>query len=70
MHDGARSRQREANTMSDVLRTPEERFADLPGYPFAPHFVSDLEGYPRLRVHFLDEAATLDLKCTAVHKWR
>jgi len=41
--------------MSIVLRTPEERFADLPGYPFVPHFVSDLERYPGLRVHFLDE---------------
>ena len=41
--------------MSDVLRTPDERFANLPGYPFAPHYISDLAGYPGLRVHFLDE---------------
>ena len=41
--------------MSDVLRTPDERFANLPGYPFAPHYISDLEGYPGLRVHYLDE---------------
>jgi pimeloyl-ACP methyl ester carboxylesterase len=45
----------EANTMSDVLRTPDERFANLPGYPFAPHYISDLAGYPGLRVHYLDE---------------
>jgi haloalkane dehalogenase len=40
----------------DVLRTPDERFADLPGYPFAPHHVEidDGEG-GRLRVHHLDE---------------
>jgi haloalkane dehalogenase len=44
-----------ANTMPVILRTPEERFADLPGYPFAPHFVNDLDGYSGLRVHFLDE---------------
>ena len=24
----------------DALRTPEERFAGLPGYPWAPHYVS------------------------------
>jgi len=35
----------------DVLRTPEERFADLPGYPFAPRYV-EVEG---LRIHYVDE---------------
>ncbi|WP_460356916.1 haloalkane dehalogenase [Mycobacterium sp. ZZG] len=35
----------------DVLRTPDERFADLPDFPFAPHYV-DVGG---LRVHYLDE---------------
>jgi len=35
----------------DVLRTPDERFAGLPGYPFAPHYVA-VDG---LRVHHLDE---------------
>jgi haloalkane dehalogenase len=37
----------------DVLRTPDERFARLPDYPFAPHYVEVDEG--RLRVHHLDE---------------
>ena len=27
-----------------VLRTPDERFADLPGYPFAPHYVDVPDG--------------------------
>jgi haloalkane dehalogenase len=35
----------------DVLRTPDERFANLDGYPFAPHYL-DVAG---LRVHYLDE---------------
>jgi haloalkane dehalogenase len=35
----------------EILRTPEERFANLPGYPFAPHYV-DVGG---LRMHFVDE---------------
>lgn len=38
------------------LRTPDSRFVDLPGYPFAPHYaeVPDGEG-GQLRVHYLDE---------------
>jgi haloalkane dehalogenase len=35
----------------DVFRTPEERFAGLPGYDFEPHYL-DLDG---LRLHYLDE---------------
>lgn len=35
----------------DVLRTPDDRFADLPDFPFAPHYV-EVDG---LRVHHLDE---------------
>ena len=39
-----------------TLRTPDDRFADLPDFPFAPHHVEvdDAEG-GRLRVHHLDE---------------
>jgi pimeloyl-ACP methyl ester carboxylesterase len=38
-----------------ALRTPDDRFVDLPGYPFLPHYVDDLPGYAGLRVHYLDE---------------
>ena len=41
--------------MNDVLRTPDERFAALPGYPFRPHYRDDLPGYEGLRLHHLDE---------------
>jgi haloalkane dehalogenase len=41
--------------LPDVLRTDDARFASLPGYDFAPHYVSDLTGLEGLRVHFLDE---------------
>ena len=34
-----------------ILRTPEERFENLPGYPFAPHYVS-IDG---IRLHYVDE---------------
>ncbi|HWB68108.1 MAG TPA: haloalkane dehalogenase [Mycobacteriales bacterium] len=39
-----------------VLRTPDERFADLPDFPFDPHYaeVADGDG-GRLRMHYLDE---------------
>jgi haloalkane dehalogenase len=40
----------EATTM-EILRTPDERFAALPDFPFAPHYV-EVDG---LRVHYLDE---------------
>ena len=36
----------------EVLRTPEERFADLPDYPFAPHYH---QVTPDLRLHYVDE---------------
>ena len=39
----------------DVLRTPDERFADLPDWPYAPRYVDDLAGYDGLRVHYVDE---------------
>lgn len=38
-----------------ALRTPDDRFAALPGYAFAPHYRDDLPGYEGLRVHYLDE---------------
>ena len=40
----------------DTLRTPDDRFADLPGYPFAPHYVDIADGEGgTLRVHHVDE---------------
>ena len=35
----------------EALRTPEERFTDLDGYPFDPNY-EEIEG---LRIHYLDE---------------
>ena len=40
----------------DSLRTPDDRFVDLPGYPFEPHYVEIPDGEGgTLRVHHLDE---------------
>ncbi len=41
--------------MIEKLRTPEERFDALPGYPFDPHYVENLPGFEGLRGHYLDE---------------
>ena len=35
----------------DVFRTPDERFAQLPGYDFEPHY-AEVDG---LRLHYVDE---------------
>jgi haloalkane dehalogenase len=39
-----------------TLRTPDARFENLPGYPFAPHYteIPDGEG-ATLRIHHVDE---------------
>ena len=39
----------------DALRTPEERFADLPDWPYDPRYLDDLPGYEGLRMHYIDE---------------
>jgi haloalkane dehalogenase len=39
-----------------VLRTPDERFRNLPGYPFEPHYVEVPDGEGgNLRMHYVDE---------------
>jgi haloalkane dehalogenase len=35
----------------DILRTPDDRFENLPGYPYAPHYV-EVDG---VRMHYVDE---------------
>ncbi len=41
--------------MTQFLRTPDHRFDRLPDYPFAPHYIENLPGFPGLRAHTLDE---------------
>jgi haloalkane dehalogenase len=41
------------NAGISVFRTPDERFAGIPDYPFAPHWL-DVDG---LRMHYVDEGA-------------
>ncbi|HEY6348483.1 MAG TPA: haloalkane dehalogenase [Candidatus Angelobacter sp.] len=41
--------------MHEILRTPDPRFSNLPGFAFAPHYLEDLTGYEGIRVHYVDE---------------
>lgn len=55
-----RTRRSEARTAStplrdDAVRTPAERFDDLPDYPWQPRYVADLPSLAGLRMHYLDE---------------
>ncbi len=49
--------------MASVLRTPEERFTDLPGFPWAPRYL-DWRG---MRVHYLDEGPKDAPVCLCLH---
>jgi haloalkane dehalogenase len=44
-------------TIIEALRTPEDRFADLPGFSFEPHYLpAAADG---LRMHYIDEGVAL-----------
>jgi len=36
-----------------TLRTPDHRFENLPGFPYAPHYLE----YEGMRIHYIDEGA-------------
>jgi len=38
-----------------ALRTPPDRFATLPDFPYTPTYIDDLAGYPGLRAAVIDE---------------
>jgi len=45
--------------MNDIkcLTTPDERFENLPDWPYAAHFIDDLAGYECMRIHYVDEGS-------------
>jgi haloalkane dehalogenase len=43
----------------DIFRTPDERFANLPGYDFEPHY-AEVDG---LRMHYVDEGSGDPVVC-------
>ncbi len=38
----------------EFLRTPDSRFANLPGFPYPPHYAEALPGFEGLRMHYVD----------------
>ena len=48
-------RRRRSDNVTDVLKTPAERFADLPGFPWLARGRDDLPGYSGLTMFYLDE---------------
>ena len=42
------------NNPIEAIRTPDERFDNLPGFAFEPKYLDDLQGYEGLRMHYLD----------------
>ncbi len=51
-----------------ILRTPDDRFVDLPDYPFEPNY-AEIAAVPgdaaagTLRVHYLDEGPATRHRC-------
>ncbi len=41
--------------MFEAARTDDDRFTDLPDWPYQPHYLEDLPGYEGLRMHYVDE---------------
>lgn len=41
----------------NILRTPDDRYSQLPDFDFAPHYLDRLAGYEGLRMHYLDEGS-------------
>ena len=54
--------------MLEALRTPEERFAHLPEFPYPPQYVDDLPGYEGLRAAYIDTGPrTAEHVCLCLH---
>ena len=41
--------------MVEFVRTPEERFKNIPYFPYDPHYIENLKGYEDLRMCYYDE---------------
>ena len=41
--------------MVEFIRTPEERFKNIPNFPYEPHYIENLKGYEDLRMCYYDE---------------
>ena len=48
-------------TAIKALPTPDDRFAELPGFPYSPNYADDLPGYEGLRAHYIDVGSRNDV---------
>jgi len=48
-------------------RTPDDRFENLSGWDYAPHYIDDLEGYEGLRMHYVDEGPKDGVTFLCIH---
>src|SRR6266700_3116977 len=46
-----------------VIRTPDERFQNLPDFPYAPHYV-EVNG---MRIHYVDEGSRSEAVILCLH---
>lgn len=52
----------------EILRTPDDRFANLPGFSFGANYLDDLVAAPNCRLHYLDEGpADADITWLCLH---
>jgi len=51
----------------DLLRTPDERFRDLPGWPWAPRYLDNLPGLDGARLHYVDEGGGTNGTALCLH---
>lgn len=52
----------------EILRTPDDRFANLPGFAFGANYLDDLVAAPNCRLHYLDEGpADADITWLCLH---
>ena len=40
--------------MIEIMRTPDDRFRDLPDFDYAPEYIENLKGFEGLRLHYVD----------------
>ena len=41
----------------DLLRTPDERFSNLPNFPYEPNYLENIGGFEDVRMHYIDEGS-------------
>ena len=50
-----------------AIRTPDDRFENVPGWDYAPHYIDDLPGYEGLRMHYVDEGPKEGVTFLCIH---